>query len=63
MKTTHLASWNHMNKYLPLILAGVILNALAQLTLRQGCAVSAILASAWKTFCEWHLQSGLTPLS
>ncbi len=50
-----------MNRYLPLILAGVLLNALAQLTLKQGMRSIGHFSFSMESLLKTALTIGLNP--
>ena len=50
-----------MNKYLPLILAGVLLNALAQLTLKQGMRSIGHFSFSMESLLKMVFTIGLNP--
>lgn len=50
-----------MNRYLPLILAGVLLNALAQLTLKQGMRSIGHFRFSMESLLKMALTIGLNP--
>lgn len=50
-----------MNKYLPLILAGVMLNAMAQLTLKQGMRSIGHFNFSLESLLRMSLTIGLNP--
>lgn len=50
-----------MNRYLPLILAGVLLNALAQLTLKQGMRSIGHFSFSMESLLKMALTIGLNP--
>ncbi len=50
-----------MNRYLPLILAGVLLNALAQLTLKQGMRSIGHFGFSLENLLKMALTIGLNP--
>ncbi len=50
-----------MNRYLPLILAGVLLNALAQLTLKQGMRSIGHFSFSMESLLKMVLTIGLNP--
>ena len=50
-----------MNRYLPLILAGVLLNALAQLTLKQGMRSIGHFSFSIENLMKMALTIGLNP--
>ena len=50
-----------MNKYLPLILAGVMLNAMAQLTLKQGMRSIGHFSFSIENLLRMALTIGLNP--
>lgn len=50
-----------MNKYLPLILAGVLLNAMAQLTLKQGMRSIGYFSFNYKNLLQMAVTIGINP--
>jgi len=50
-----------MNKYLPLILSGVLLNAAAQIVLKQGMRTIGNFAFAWENVIPIGIRVGSNP--